>query len=266
MAERATDLRDIERRLVARIVGEPEPGVPTPVRAVGPGGRGPRPRRHRRPRPRAGGRPGHRAGRADQPHRDHRPPARHPLRGRASSGVLEVEAGDALLVDGTTGDGRDRARPGRGAGAGRVRASATAPPTRRGRVPGRPPTALAVKILANVADGDSAVAAVGRSGRGRGPVPHRAVLPQPDRRADGRGAGRDLLLGARRLRRRSLRRRPHARRRLRQAGRLRHPRGRGEPGPRRARAPPLVLQPGADGPPAGRHRGRCRSRPAPRPG
>lgn len=30
MAERATDLRDIERRTVARIVGEPEPGVPTP--------------------------------------------------------------------------------------------------------------------------------------------------------------------------------------------------------------------------------------------
>ncbi|QZY28077.1 phosphoenolpyruvate--protein phosphotransferase [Nocardioides coralli] len=30
MAERATDLRDIERRMVARIVGEPEPGVPVP--------------------------------------------------------------------------------------------------------------------------------------------------------------------------------------------------------------------------------------------
>ena len=30
MAERATDLRDIERRLVARLVGEPEPGVPVP--------------------------------------------------------------------------------------------------------------------------------------------------------------------------------------------------------------------------------------------
>ncbi|QIG42440.1 phosphoenolpyruvate--protein phosphotransferase [Nocardioides anomalus] len=30
MAERATDLRDIERRLVARLVGEPEPGVTTP--------------------------------------------------------------------------------------------------------------------------------------------------------------------------------------------------------------------------------------------
>ncbi|MCD4524889.1 phosphoenolpyruvate--protein phosphotransferase [Nocardioides sp. cx-173] len=32
MAERATDLRDIERRLVARIVGEAEPGVPNPER------------------------------------------------------------------------------------------------------------------------------------------------------------------------------------------------------------------------------------------
>jgi phosphotransferase system enzyme I (PtsI) len=30
MAERATDLQDIERRVVAHLVGEPEPGVPTP--------------------------------------------------------------------------------------------------------------------------------------------------------------------------------------------------------------------------------------------
>ncbi len=30
MAERVTDLRDIERRMVARLVGEPEPGVPVP--------------------------------------------------------------------------------------------------------------------------------------------------------------------------------------------------------------------------------------------
>ncbi len=32
MAERVTDLRDIERRVVARLVGEPEPGVPNPDR------------------------------------------------------------------------------------------------------------------------------------------------------------------------------------------------------------------------------------------
>ena len=30
MAERVTDLRDLEKRLTAEIVGEPEPGVPTP--------------------------------------------------------------------------------------------------------------------------------------------------------------------------------------------------------------------------------------------
>jgi phosphotransferase system enzyme I (PtsI) len=30
MAERVTDLRDIERRVIARLVGEPEPGVPRP--------------------------------------------------------------------------------------------------------------------------------------------------------------------------------------------------------------------------------------------
>jgi phosphotransferase system enzyme I (PtsI) len=30
MAERVTDLRDIERRVVAHLVGEPPPGVPTP--------------------------------------------------------------------------------------------------------------------------------------------------------------------------------------------------------------------------------------------
>ena len=51
MAERVTDLRDIERRVVAHLVGEPEPGVPTPERAVDPGRRGPRPERHRRARP-----------------------------------------------------------------------------------------------------------------------------------------------------------------------------------------------------------------------
>ena len=30
MAERVTDLEDIERRVIATLVGEPEPGVPTP--------------------------------------------------------------------------------------------------------------------------------------------------------------------------------------------------------------------------------------------
>ena len=32
MAERVTDLRDIGKRVTAHLVGEPEPGVPTPER------------------------------------------------------------------------------------------------------------------------------------------------------------------------------------------------------------------------------------------
>ena len=51
MAERVTDLRDIERRVVAHLVGEPEPGVPMPDEPCGAGRRGPGARRHRRPRP-----------------------------------------------------------------------------------------------------------------------------------------------------------------------------------------------------------------------
>ena len=34
MAERVTDLRDIERRVIAHLVGEPPPGVPTPTAAL----------------------------------------------------------------------------------------------------------------------------------------------------------------------------------------------------------------------------------------
>ena len=49
MAERVTDLRDIERRLVARLVGEPEPGVPDARRSR----RCWSPRTSRRPTPRA---------------------------------------------------------------------------------------------------------------------------------------------------------------------------------------------------------------------
>ena len=118
MAERATDLRDIERRLVARLVGEPEPGLPTPDGALGPHRRGPRPSRHRRPRsdPRPG--PGHRAGRPDQPHRDHRPPARHPLcRGRERPPRDRVRHGGPGRRN--PGHGGDRARSGGGQPAGR---------------------------------------------------------------------------------------------------------------------------------------------------
>ena len=139
MAERVTDLRDIERRLVAHLVGEPEPGVPTPDRAVGPGGRGPRAGRHRRPRPGRRRRPGHRAGRPDQPHRDHRPPARHPLRGGCRRGDATSPAGtrSSSTAAGTVEIGADPTRP-----RGRVAETAGARGARRpGPVPPPPPTA-----------------------------------------------------------------------------------------------------------------------------
>ena len=82
MAERVTDLRDIERRVVAHLVGEPAPGVPTPTEPSVLVAEDLAPERHLRPRPRAGHRPRDRARRRDQPHGDHRPPARHPVRGR----------------------------------------------------------------------------------------------------------------------------------------------------------------------------------------
>ena len=86
MAERVTDLRDIRDRVVAELSGLAEPGVPVPSRAVDPVRRGPRAGRHRGAGPGAGRRPGHHPGRPDQPHRDHRPPARDSLRGRGRAG------------------------------------------------------------------------------------------------------------------------------------------------------------------------------------
>ena len=84
MAERVTDLHDIERRVVAHLVGEPEPGVGVPEAPCVLVAEDLAPADTAGLDPRAGARPGDRARRPDQPHRDHRPPARHPVRGRAS--------------------------------------------------------------------------------------------------------------------------------------------------------------------------------------
>ena len=97
MAERVTDLNDVRDRVVAELLGVPEPGVPVPdtpsilvaddlapadtagldpalvtALVTRPGGTGPG----------AGHRAGHPARRADQPHRDHRAPTEYPLRCR----------------------------------------------------------------------------------------------------------------------------------------------------------------------------------------
>ena len=237
MAERVTDLRDIERRVVAHLVGEPEPGVPTPDASR----RCSWPRTSPRPTPRAstpqlvvalvterGG--------ADQPHRDHRPPARHPVRGRRRRRAGGRAPATCVLVDGERRHRRDRRRT-----PTRPRARVAADREARAALaswtgPAATADGIPVKLLANVADGASA-ASGGARRRSRASGLFRTELCFLDRKDEpiGRGAGRDLRRRARAVRRRPVRRGPHPRRRLRQADRLRHPRGRGEPRPRRAR-------------------------------
>ena len=119
-----------------------------------------------------------------------------------AAGVMEIAAG--TLAPGRR-DGRHRRHLTRRRRGRAPRSSPTAPPARRwprGAARARPPTARRVKILANVADGESARSASSGPGRGRGAVPHRAVLPQPRRRAVRGGADVDLRRGARAVRRR----------------------------------------------------------------
>ena len=166
MAERVTDLQDIERRVVAHLVGEPEPGVPTPDRALGPRRRGPGTRGHRGAGSRAGGRDRDRAGRADQPHRDHRAPARHPLRRRLRRRSPRSRPGRVVVVDGESGVVEPGPTPARPPGGWRR----AGPPGRCCPRGGARPTAdgTPVKLLANVADASSAQGAGGEPVQGVG--------------------------------------------------------------------------------------------------
>ncbi len=72
LAERVTDLRDVRDRIVAKVLGVPEPGIPPLSKPTVIVATRPRPGRHRHPRPQPRRRHRHRTRRADQPHRDHR--------------------------------------------------------------------------------------------------------------------------------------------------------------------------------------------------
>ena len=201
MAERATDLRDIERRVVAHLVGEPEPGRPAARRA----GRSCSPRTSR-PSDTATldptrGRSRWSPSAAARPATPRSSPASSASPAwSAPPGVMTLEAGTPLLVDGTAGTVERRPTP------TRPRALVEADRAQREALeswtgPGETADGTRVKLLANVADGESARAAADRAGRGRRAVPHRAVLPQPRRRAVRGGAGLDLRRGARAVRR-----------------------------------------------------------------
>ena len=207
-------------------------------RAVGAGRRGPRAGRHRRARRRAPWSPW-------SPRRA-APPAT-PRSSPASSASPAWSASPALL-DGprrhprswsTARRARSTLEPGRRGGRARwsPRPRAAREALDRWTGPGRTADGTPVKLLANVADGASAPPPAAGPGRGRRAVPHRAVLPQPQGRAvASRSRPTSTPACSRPFGDRPLRRGPHPRRRLGQADRLRHPRGRGEPRPRRPRA------------------------------
>lgn len=154
MAERVTDLRDIERRVTARLVGEPEPGVPTPEQPsvlIA---------EDLAPSDTAGLDPAlvlalvtERGG----------PTSHTAIIARqlgipcvvGVGGAMEIAGGTPLLVDGTAGSiesGPDAAEAERRVAGDREARAALA----AWEGPGRTADGTAVKILANVADGESA--------------------------------------------------------------------------------------------------------------
>jgi phosphotransferase system enzyme I (PtsI) len=157
MAERVTDLRDIERRLVARVVGEPEPGAPAPTSPSVLVAEDLAPSDTATLDPalvvalvtERGGPTSHTAIIARQ--------LGIPCVVGAA-GIMAVEAGVPLLVDGTTGqvtagaDADDAAAQVEADGASRASLAAWTGPG--GTADGRQ-----VKVLANVADGESSASA-----------------------------------------------------------------------------------------------------------
>ena len=120
-------------------------------------------------------------GRADQPHRDPGPDARHPGRGRAAPGALDagrrravpVDGDDRVVVAASRRDEDQSPRTGRG-----DRAPA---PGCRSTGPGRTADGHPVALLANIGPAADLAGAAGRR-RGRRAVPHRVPLPRPRRR------------------------------------------------------------------------------------
>ena len=190
MAERVTDLRDIERRVVAHLVGEPEPGVQMPDTPSVLVAEDLAPVRHRALDPRSCSRlVTERGG----------PTSHTAIIARQLGIPCVVGTAGAMAIAGrhagcwsTAPPARSRSTPtpDEAARAGRRRPRGRAPRSPPWTGPGATADGTPVKLLANVADGESAARPRPRPGRGRRAVPHRAVLPQPHRRAVRRGAGR----------------------------------------------------------------------------
>ena len=195
MAERVTDLRDIERRMVARVVGEPEPGVPVPEQPcvlvaadLAPADTaGLDPERVLALVTERGGPTSHTAIIARQ--------LGIPCV-VGTAGALDVPRGSRLLVDGTTGvieiDPDEATAERRVATDVEERAALES-----WAGPGQTADGKPIRLLANVADGDSARSAVEAPVEGVGLFRTELSLPELPGGAQRRRAGRDLRRRAR---------------------------------------------------------------------
>ena len=180
--ERATS-RTCGTGIVGELLGLPAPGIPDPGHPFILVARDLAPADTADHQPRAGAGLRHRGGRADQPHRDPGPDARHPGRGVVPGGAGDRGGHRPRARRGHRHD-RRRARRGhrhrgprtRGPRCGPQRALG-GPGGHRRRAPGR---------AARQHRRRRGCPGRGRRGsRGRRPVPHRVPLPRPRRRAVG---------------------------------------------------------------------------------
>ena len=246
MAERVTDLRDIRDRVIAELSGLPEPGVPVPdVPSV-------LCAEDLAPADTAGLDPAlvvalaTTLGRPDQPHRDHRPPARASPAWSPSTDSTTVAAGAMVLVDGTRGtvtvapDAADAAEAvaaaQRDADAGggldgprrdRRRPRRRGPGQRPGRR-GRPIARAKPRPRASACSAPNCASSTA--------TPN----PRVDEQAQIYGEVLEAFAGTQG-------RHPHAGRRIGQAAEVRRASRRGQPGARRARHPHRRGQPRAAG-------------------
>ena len=268
MAERVTDLRDIERRVVAHLVGEPEPGVPLPdepsvlvAEDLAPADTaGLDPRSCSPWSPSAAARPA--------------TPRSSPASSASpawSAPPAPSRSPPAPACWSTAPPGRSRSTP------TPTRPTRGSPPTSEERAaladlgrPGRaPPTARRSSCSPTSPTASRRArrsAAAGRGGRACSAPSCASSTARTSRPSRSRPTSTREVLERLRPATGAVRRGPHPRRRLRQADRLRDPRGRGEPRPRRPRPAALLRQPRPARPPARRDRARPPSAPAPRPG
>ena len=243
LRERATDVLDVGRRVVAAVTGEEaagptEPGIVlarelTPAEAAGLD-------------PDAGARDRHRPRLGHRARGDPRPRARPARRGRTGRRAARHRGGHRAAARRRGRDAPGRPRRGRAPRGRRAPRAPRRPP--RGRARARP---RARRDARRHARGGLRQPRLRRGGgdrgrarrRGRRPAAHRVPLPRPPAAARRGRAGRDPAPD-RRGARRPPARRAHARRRRRQAAPGPAHAARGQPVPRRARHPPDPRAPG----------------------